>query len=232
MQDGARLVPVAPSNEPLVAHSSADLAQFERSLVSGSRGEREDLASRYLLPPVEDVATERLMESSVPAEWLLHAALILTLAAAFAFTRGWLWTGLAILVLSTPFDLVAKRLGRLRLKPLAENGLSERLLWPAAGLALIALGWWQGWHGGGWGAALAAITGCAFAEAYRLERVHSEVPVPISLFSRRNVIIGGVLFAIAGAWTGFLIAVLIYAAVSFFFVQFLAHRLPTELTTR
>jgi len=232
LQGGARLLPVAPTSEPLVARKSNDLAQFERSLVAASRGERTDLASRYLLPLVEDFATEKLMESRISADWLVHAALLLTLAGAFVFTRGWLWTGIAMLVLSTPFDLVARRLGKLRLRPLPENGLSERLLWPASGLALIALGWWQGWHGGGWGPPLAAITACAFAEAYRLERIHSEVPVPISLFSRRNVILGAVLFAIAGAWTGYLIAVLIYAAISFFFVQFLVHRLHTELTTR
>ena len=232
LQGGAHLVPVAPANEPLVARNSSDLAEFERSLVANSRGERSDLASRYVLPPIEDFATEKLMESSVPAEWLVHAALVLTLAGAFAFTRGWLWTGIALLVLSTPFDLVAKRLGMLRLRPLAANGFSERLLWPTSGLALIALGWWQGWHGGGWGAVLAAITACAFAEAYRLERTHSAVPVPIGFLSRRNAILGAVLFAIAGAWTGYLIAVLIYAAISFFFVQFLVHRLQSELTTR
>jgi hypothetical protein len=105
------------------------------------------------------------------------------------------------------------------------------LLWPAAGLALIALGWWQARHGAGWGAFLAAAVGCAFAEAYRLERTHIEVAPPIFLFSRRNVILAALLFAIAGAWTGFLVAVLVYAAISFFFVQFLAHRLHTELTT-
>jgi hypothetical protein len=231
IQGGARLVPVAPASEPLLARNSRDLARFERSLVAGSRGERSDLASRYVFPPVEDFATERLMESSIPAEWLLHAALILTFAAAFAFTRGWLWAGIAMLVLSTPLDLVAKRLGILRLRPLRENALSGRLLWPAAGLALIALGWWQAGHGGGWGAALAAITGCAFAEAYRLERDHIKVAPPIVLFSRRNVILAALLFALAGAWTGFVVSVLVYAAISFFFVQFLAHRLHTELTT-
>ena len=232
MQGGARLVPVAPASEPLLARNSGDLAQFERSLVAGSRGDRSDLASRYVLPHVEDFATEKLMQSSVPAEWLLHAALVLTLAAAFAFTRGWLWAGIAMLVLSTPLDLVATRLGTLRLRPVRETALSRRLLWPAAGLALIALGWWQARHGGGWGAALAAIAACAFAEAYRLERAHSDVPMPISLFSRRNAILAALLFAIAGAWTGYLITVLVYAAISFFFVQFLVHRLPTELTTR
>jgi hypothetical protein len=232
IQGGARLVPVAPGSEPLLARKSVDLARFERSLVASSRGERPDLASRYVLPPVEDFATERLMESSFPAEWLLHAALVLTLAAAFSFTRGWLWVGLALLVLSTPLDLVGRRLGMIRLRPLAETAITARLLWPAAGLALIALGWWQAKNGGGWGAVLAAIVACAFAEAYRLERAHSEIPIPISLFSRRNAILGAALFGLAGAWTGYLVAVLIYAAISFFFVQFLVHRLRSQLTTR
>jgi len=231
IQGGARLVPVAPSNEPLLARNSGELAQFERSLVASSRGERSDLASRYVLPPVEDFVTERLMESSIRAEWLLHGALALTLAAAFAFTRGWLWAGIAMLLLSTPLDLVAKRLGMLRLRPLRETALSGRLLWPAGGLALIALGWWEARDGGGWGAILAAAAACAFAEAYRIEKRHSEVPSPIFLFSRRNVILGALLFGIAGAWTGFLVAALVYAALSFFFVQFLAHRLHSELTT-
>jgi hypothetical protein len=232
LQGGARLVPVAPASEPLLARNSGDLAQFERSLITSSRGERSDLASRYVLPPIEDFATERLMETSVRAEWLIHAALVLMLAAAFAFTRGWLWAGIAMLALSTPLDLVARRLGVLRLRPLPESALSGRLLWPAAGLALIALGWWQARHGAGWGALLAAIVGCAFAEAYRLERAHSEVPLPISLFSRRNAILGALFFAIAGAWTAYLLAVVAYAAISFFFVQFLVHRLSSELTTR
>jgi hypothetical protein len=232
LQGGARLVPVAPASKPILARDSGDLEQFERSLLAGSRGDRSDIASRYVLTPVEDFATERLMETPVHAEWLLHAALGLTLAAAFAFTRGWLWAGIALLVLSTPLDLVARRLGMLRLRPLSGNRLSGRLLWPAAGLALIALGWWQARHGAGWGALLSAIAACAFAEAYRLERVHSEVPLSISLFSRRNAILGALLFAIAGAWTGFLVAVLVYAAISFFFVQFLVHRLHSRLTTR
>lgn len=232
LQGGARLVPVAPGSEPVLARNSGDLAQFETSLVTSSRGERSDLASRFLLPIVEDFATERLMEASIPAQWLLHAALALTLAAAFAFTRGWLWAGLAMLVLSTPLDLVARRLGMIRLKPLPEGFISDRLLWPAAGLALIALGWWQARNGGGWGAVLAAVVACAFAEAYRLERAHSEVDVPIALFSRRNAILAAVIFAIAGAWTGYLVALLAYAAISFFIVQFLVHRLPSQLTTR
>jgi hypothetical protein len=231
LQDGARLVPVALGSEPLLARNGADLAQFERSLLTASRTERTDIASRFVLPLVEDFATERLMETKIRPGWLLHVALLLTTAGAFAFTRGWLWGGLVLLVVSTPIDLVARRLGVLRLRPLAENALSSRLLWPAAGLALLALGWWQSRHGSGWGALLAVVTAAAFAQAYQLERVSEDLPLPAWLFSRHNVILAGLPFAIAGAWTGYLVAILAYAAISFFFVQYVVHHMRSELTT-
>lgn len=231
LQDGARLVPVALGSEPLLARNGADLAQFERSLLTASRTARTDIASRFVLPLVEDFATERLMETNIRPGWLLHVALLLTTAGAFAFTRGWLWGGLVLLVVSTPLDLVARRLGVLRLRPLAENALSSRLLWPAAGLALLALGWWQSRHGSGWGALLAVVTAAAFAQAHQLERVSEDLPLPAWLFSRRNVILAGLPFAIAGAWTGYLVAILAYAAISFFFVQYVVHHMRSELTT-
>jgi hypothetical protein len=135
-----------------------------------------------------------------------------------------------MLLLSTPLDLVARRLGLLRLRPLPAGGLPERLLWPAAGLALLALGWWETRHGSGWGAFVAAAAAAAFAQADQLERAHTKVPLPLWLFSRRNAILALILFAIAGAWTAYLIAVLVYAAISFFFVQYLVHRIRSELT--
>jgi hypothetical protein len=43
------------------------------------------------------------------------------------------------------------------------------------------------------------------------------------LLSRRNAIFLAIPFAIGGAWTAFLLAVLFYAAVSFFIVQRVRH---------
>ena len=37
-------------------------------------------------------------------------ALVLMLGAAFAFTRGWLWQALGLLLTSTPLDLIARLL--------------------------------------------------------------------------------------------------------------------------
>ena len=83
------------------------------------------------------------METGVRPAWLVQAALAMTVAAAFCFTRGWHWGAVALLILSTPLDLVAQRLATLRLQPLSPSMLSRRLLWPAAGLALLALGWFE-----------------------------------------------------------------------------------------
>ena len=135
-----------------------------------------------------------------------------------------------MLLLSTPLDLVARRLGMLRLRPIPPNNFSQLLLWPAAGLALVALSWWEARHGGGWGALVCAFCAAAFGQAYQLERTHTSVALPPWLVSRRNSILLLLPFAIGNAWTGFLIAVLAYAAISFFFVQYLVHRIRTELT--
>ena len=225
IQAGAIQVPVArKAPEPLLADSPDQLAGFERHLITASRNARTDFASRYILPIVEDVATERLMETRVRPEWLLNLTLLLTLAAAFAFSRGWLWPALSLLLISTPLDLVARRLATLRLRPLGQRMLVRRLLWPAAGLALLALGWWEARHAG-WGTIFAAATAAAFAQAARVERSQLEIPGQMWLFTRRNAIIAALPFAIAGAWTLLLVALSAYAAASFFFVQHVNHRI-------
>jgi hypothetical protein len=225
VQDGARRIPVdAAGGEPLLAERAEQLEVFQRSLLAGSRAERTDWASRYVLPPVEELATQQLMETAVHPSWLIWAALALTVAGAVCFTRGWLAAGLICLLLSTPLDTVASRLASIRLRPLATRMLSRLALWPVAGLALIALGWWEMHGGKGWGALLASAVTIGFAEAARIERSAMAGHGDIWLFSRRNAIFAAIPFAIAGAWTIYLVALLVYAAVSFFIVQHVRHR--------
>ena len=45
----------------------------------------------------------------------------------------------------------------------------------------------------------------------------------IWLFSRRNAIFAAIPFALAGSWTAYLLALLAYAAASFFIVQHVRH---------
>lgn len=84
--------------------------------------------------------------------------------------------------------------------------------------------WWR------LGAFACALSAAGFAQAYQIERAHTDVALPPWLVSRRNAILLLTLFAIGGAWTGFLAALLAYCAISFFFVQYLVHHLRTELT--
>ena len=227
VQAGARHIAAGEAGV-LLAHRPEDLAGFERRLLVATRGERRDWSSRFVLPIVEEFATERLMESRVRPDWLVTAGLVLTIAAAFCFSRGWLWPALGMLVVSTPLDLVGARLASLRLQPLPPRHLGRRLLWPAAGLALLALGWWSSKHGGGWGAFFAAVMTAAFAEAARIEKAGADLPPQLWLFSRRNAIFAAIPFAIAGWWVPYLAALAGYAAVSFFVVQHFRHAIDRD----
>lgn len=224
IQEGARRVPAAEEGgEPLLVESAEQLADFQKHLVRASRADRDDAASRYILPPLEDFSTEQLMETNVRPAWLLWAALILTLGAATCFTRGWLGAGLVMLLVSTPLDLIAGRLSTLRLRPLPARTWSRIALWPSAGIALLAIGLWEMRHGTGWGALVTAAAGCAFAEAARIERAALLPSSEMWLFSRRNAIFLAIPFALAGSWTAYLLAALLYAALTFFIVQRARH---------
>jgi len=223
IQEGARRMPIAAVDEPLLAETAGGLADFQRHLVRTSRGDRNDWTSRFILPPVEDFATEQLMATEVRPPWLIWAALGLTLAGAVCFSRGWLGAGLVLLFLSAPLDLVAARLAKLRMKPLPIGMWSRLALWPAGGLAALALGWWEMRHGTGWGSMIAAASACAFAEAARIEKLGMSPGGDLWLISRRNAIFLALPFALAGIWTAFLLVLLLYAAVSFFIVQKVRH---------
>jgi len=217
VQAGARRVAAQDTGSGvLLARSADDLADFERRLLVSTRGDRPDWSSRYLLPIIEEFATERLMDTRVRPGWLIALALVLSFAAAFCFSRGWLWPALGLLP-------------SLRLQPLPPRHLARRMLWPAAGLALLALGWWAANHGGGWGAFFAAVMAVAFAEAGRIEKTGSNLPAQPWLLSRRNGIFIAVPFAAAGWWVPYLAALAGYAAVSFFVLQHLRHRLAKSV---
>lgn len=231
VQEGASRIPVsAESGEALMVERADQLADFERAMITASRGGRRDFASRYLFPILEDFATERLLEAPIRAGLLVWVALGLTLAGAFAFLQGWPIVALVLLLLSTPLDLIASRIATLRLRPLPSTMLSRRLLWPAAGFALVALGWWASRNGGGWGSVVAALSAAAFAEAARHEAPPSPLSGEIWLFSRRNAIVAALPFALFGAWNAYLGFLALYAALSFFLLQNVQHRFAPQLT--
>ena len=225
IQSGSRLLKSSDGEGqgPFLAANETAMIDFERRLLVASRTVREDWVSRYLLPMVEEFATEKLMETGVRPSWLVQAALAMTVAAAFCFSRDWHWAALALLILSTPLDLVAQRLATLRLQPLSPAMLSRRLLWPAAGLALVALGWFEMNHGSGWGALVAALGAGAFAEAGQVERSGRTLPGNEWHFSRRSAIWLALPFSIGGWWPAYLATIAVYAATSFFVAQHYRH---------
>jgi hypothetical protein len=223
IQEGALRVPIAAGGEPILAENEQDLVHFQDALVAGSRGARTDWASRYILPPIEEAATTQLLETRVRPAWLMWAALAYTIGGAIAFVEGWLITGLVLLVLSTPLDIVANRLGTLRLSPLPSRMLSRVALWPAAGIALLALGWWEWRTSSGWGAMIAAAGAIAFAEAARIEKAGFPMPGEHWLLSRRNAIFAAIPFAFFGAWTAYMVFLAAYACVSFYYTQHARH---------
>jgi len=224
IQEGALRMPASSGGgDPLLAESAEDLQNFQRKLLVGSRGSRPDWVSRYLLPPIEEFATEHLMETGIRPIWLMWSAVVLTLGGAACFVRGWLGAGLVLLLASMPLDLIASRLASLRLRPLPVRLISRLALWPLAGVALLALGWWEMRHNSGWGSLISALAAGAFAEAARLERPGAD-DSDLWLISRRSAIVLAIPFALAGAWTSYLIALLVYAALSFFIVQHVRHQ--------
>jgi len=228
IQEGALRIPAENAGgEPLLVESADQLVDFQRVLIQSSRSARNDFASRYLLAPIEDFATERLMETGVRPLWLVWAALGLILGGAFCFTRGWLGAGLVLMVLSTPLDLIAARLASLRLKPLPAKMLTRAALWPASGLALLAIGLWEMGHGTGWGSMVAAAAACGFGEAMRIEKAAMPAGGDLWLLSRRNAVALAIPFALGGVWTAYLVGLLGYAAISFFIVQRVRHSLTS-----
>jgi hypothetical protein len=78
-------------------------------------------------------------------------------------------------------------------------------------------------HVSGWGALVSALAAVAFAEAARIEKSGMQ-DGEIWLISRRSVIFVAIPFAILGVWTSYLIAILVYATVSFFIIQHVRHQ--------
>jgi hypothetical protein len=78
-------------------------------------------------------------------------------------------------------------------------------------------------HGTGWGALVSAAAACAFAEAMRIEKSDMPPGGDLWLLSRRNAVFLAIPFALAGAWTAYLLATMLYAGTSFFIVQRVRH---------
>jgi CheY-like chemotaxis protein len=224
IQAGAHHVRTSNGVTPYHAQSGGGAAAFDRSLLLASRQARTDWVARFLLPVPEEFATEQLMRSPIQPSWLMTAALVLTVGAVVAIWLGWPWIGVTLLLSSLPLDLIADRLAQLRLQPLPARALMRRMLWPAAGAALIALGGLLFQQGQGWGPLVGGATTLAFAEALRVERSGRDLPFGHWLFDRRPGVLAAASIAAVGWWSILPVVLAVYAGASFFLVQHLVHR--------
>ena len=154
----------------------------------------------------------------------LTAALLTGLGAA-ALAYGWLRTGLALILLSTPLEGIARRLARLRMQDDAARSWWAALIPVADGAALVALGYALApIHG--WGMVLLALTTLTFLAALGIETEGRRVRGSVWLAEPRGMAWLMLPFAVFGLWHAGLALLFVYAAGSFFWAQHEAHRPP------
>ncbi len=225
VQAGARQISVRGEAEdelPLVAETSEDLAELEERILAGAHDRRSDWVSRYLLGPVERLATRWLMPTAVTPTAIGLAATLLMLLAGLAFARQWLGLGLAFMLLATPLDGIGERLASLRLQ--GDRGPSWwGALLPAlsAGLLLVLASSLAATRG--WGCLALAGTILAFAVALRIEAEGQDVPGRLWLAERKGMSWLMLPFAAADLWGTGLTVLAFYAGASFFWAQRHAH---------
>ena len=139
LQSGAPLValvgdPAAASL--IVAERPDDFSDLERKILENASAWQTDWVSRYLLAPIEQAATRRLMPTGVTPAQLSLADLLLMALAAAAFSQLWLWPGLVLFLLATPLSGISERLARLRFHEPRAGGWMKRLS-PLVGAAAL-----------------------------------------------------------------------------------------------
>ena len=230
IQSGVRQFSVRgePADELLtVAERAEDLAELQRRIFDGAGTSRRDWVSRYLLGPIEQAATRRLMPTQATTGMLGLGAVLLTALAALALGSNWLILGIALLLLATPLDGIGERLATLRMQDSVAESWWAHLLPMLAAAALLALGFVLV-ESRGWGCVVLAATTIAFLAALRTETRGREIPGGLWLAERKGMSWLMLPFAAAGLWGTGLAALALYAAGSFFWAQRHVHRLlPT-----
>jgi hypothetical protein len=200
-----------------------DVVAIEKQIFEESVARRDSWVSRYLLGAPEQAVTKLLMPTAVTSELLNILAVGLTALAAFLFTRNWFWTPGILLLLSTPLDDIADRLGSLRMQNRPRGSWWSYLLPATSAGALLMLGYALG-RQFGWGCLALTVTTLAFVAALWLEVGDHEVDGQIFLAERKGMIWVMLPFAITGSWLGGLLGLTTYAAGSFFWAQHQIHR--------
>lgn len=204
-----------------ILDSFGDLDDLERRIVAGA-GETRGGWAAWLLAPIERVVTQLLMAGPVGSSAVGTAAAALTAVGAIFLAYGWLWTGLALVLLATPFDGIAARLARLRMQDDVAGSWWSHLLPILSGAALAGLSFALA-PANGWGMILLAFTTLAFLVASGIEVEGKKIRGQALLAERRGLAWLMLPFAVFGAWQAGMATLFAYAAGSFFWAQHQAH---------
>lgn len=219
LQAGARHV---AADRPLaIIDRAADIAALEGKILADALEARGSWIDRALAP-VERVAASALLGGSVGPNLIGGTAAGLTALGAAGFALGWNWTGLALMLLATPLEGVAMRVGRARLLDDPARSWWRLLLPVLSGAGLLALGYGQAaTHG--WGATLLAAVTIAFMLALDVERERGEITGSAVLADCKGLTWLMLPLAGFGGWLAALAGLSAYAAGSFFWAQHRTH---------
>lgn len=233
IQSGARFVPVdgeggavADAREAvLLADRSDNSRGAGRSMLARNRAGEESWPERFLFTPFVRMAAPMLLDSSVEPFLLRIGAIVLTLAAAGAFWFGWLWAGLVLLLLAGPLVATAGRMDLAQLRD--RSGSWETRFGMAIGhiAAMLAFGWHFAAETGDkahFYAAIAAVLLLVLARRETLIARKAQADfkgLGPWLASWETAIWLLPLFAVAGIWMYWPVAMALYALISAFFLQ-------------
>jgi len=219
LQAGARHV---AADRPLaIIDRSADIAALEARILADALETRGSWIDR-LLAPIERVIASALLGGSVGPGLIGGVAAGLTALGAAGLAWGWNWTGLALMLLATPLDGIALRVGRARLLDDPARSWWRSLQPALAGAGLLALGYGQA-ATQGWGTILLAAMTIAFLFALSQERERATIPGSVALADRKGLTWLMLPLVGFGGWIAGLAGLLAYAAGSFFWAQYHAH---------
>lgn len=138
--DGEAGVVLDASEAVLLAEHSDRSKDAGRSMLKRNSKQAGSWPERFIYAPITARIAPILLDRRVEAVWLRAAAIVLTLLGAGALWWGWLWTGVAVLLLAGPFDAIASRINLAQLRD-HEGGWEFRLIRSGVqGLAVLGMG--------------------------------------------------------------------------------------------
>ncbi|WP_442613818.1 hypothetical protein [Parasphingopyxis sp.] len=138
--DGEAGVVADASDAVLLAEHSDKSRGAGRTMLRRNSVKAGSWPERFIYAPLVARLAPMLLDRRIEAIWLRIAALILALAGAAAFWWGWLWAGLALILIAGPVDAIAGRIDLAQLRD-HEGGWEIRVLkGMLQSLAILAMG--------------------------------------------------------------------------------------------